>query len=161
METAVVGADVLGIDDLQDTVEGIVSQFQLMGLRVHTASSLDAAMERLATVKYRLLLVDLRMPEAGPVGGVYLEAGEPADDDMAGLRLVCRLRAGDFGALNQLTPYAVVSAQAYRLEHLEQELEPGDLALVRAGRLDRFRKGQSVLPFVRRMITAIQTDESG
>jgi CheY-like chemotaxis protein len=131
--------DVLAIDDDPETIEGLISELELDGLAVLSVGDIESAREALSTLKFGLVLVDLRM-QMDP-------DGEVVDD--AGLALIRDLRKGELGSRNIDTPYIVASAQEFRIAKLEELGFEGELDLLRRGRATTFAKGDDIRPLVK------------
>lgn len=140
-----VAADILAIDDDEESVEGFISECDLLGYSVVMVQSVAAAARRLKKEKFRLLVVDLRMPitESGPV------------QDNGGVQLILKLREGAYGSLNQDVPYVMVSAQAFRLDRVEARLSQQDLAGLLAGRLGKLMKIDDPRPTLKKIVEVL------
>jgi CheY-like chemotaxis protein len=131
--------DLLVIEDDLGTVEGTLSELDLRGYTFETVISRARAEECLASHRYALILVDLKIP--------YREDEEP--DESGGLDLIMDLRAGRFGQLNQDKPYIIISTQEFRLDGLEQRIsDPAALEAIRKGRVLRYQKGSMMAAIV-------------
>ena len=139
------GTDILAIDDDEDTIEGLLSEFDLLGYSFEIARTLAEAKQKLQQNTYRLLLVDLRM-QATREG--------PIKDD-GGLELIRKLRKGKLGSINQNAIYVVISAQQFLLDRLEGKIGTEELDSIRKGRLAKFSKGDSLTPLVQKVVSAL------
>jgi CheY-like chemotaxis protein len=139
-------ADILAIDDDEETIEGLLSEFDLLGYSCDIARTLLEAKEKLRSGRYKLLLVDLRM-KTDPEGTIK---------DQGGLDLIRKLRKGKFGSANQSAIYVFVSAQRFALERFESKIDQDELSIIRTGRIAEFSKGDSLAPLVRKISTALR-----
>lgn len=139
------GDDILAIDDDEETIEGLLSEFDLLGYSVGIARTIDCAKEKLRNNEYKVLLVDLRMKSS--------EDSEIAED--GGLELIRCLRKGRLGPKNQMVPYVLISAQAFWVGRLEAKLTVADLERIQHGRIAKFSKGDTLTPLVRKIVATI------
>jgi CheY-like chemotaxis protein len=140
-----IDTDILAIDDDEDTIEGLLSEFDLLGYSFEIARTLTDAKEKLRHKKYRVLLVDLRMKD---------NDDGPIKND-GGLELIRKLRKGRLGSINHHTDYVIISAQQMWLDRLEAKIGTEELANIRTGRIAKFSKGDSLTPLVRRVHLAL------
>jgi CheY-like chemotaxis protein len=140
-----ISTDILAIDDDEDTIEGLLSEFDLLGYSFEIAQTLADAKEKLRHKKYRVLFVDLRMKDN--------DDGAIKND--GGLELIRKLRKGRLGSINQHTDYVIISAQQMWLDRLEAKIGTDELASIRMGRIAKFSKGDSLTPLVRRVHLAL------
>jgi CheY-like chemotaxis protein len=138
--------DILAIDDDEDTIEGLLSEFDLLGYSIELAPTIRAAKHKLRTVDFKVLFVDLRMKLS--------EAGDVKDD--AGLDLIRMLRKGKLGELNQQTPYVLISAQEFWIERLESKIETSELERMRSGRMTKFSKGDDLMPLIHKVADVLE-----
>jgi CheY-like chemotaxis protein len=140
---------VLAIEDEDETIIGILSEFELRGYEVQISNSVSDAKNKLNVTSFGFLLIDLRLPIDD----------RKAASDVAGLNLLLELRRGDHGELNKNTPYAFVSAQRFTLDRLEAKLSSSnDLSLVKKDSIRPFSKGQSMMLFVDAVITVLKKE---
>ncbi|MGA8612833.1 MAG: response regulator [Xanthobacteraceae bacterium] len=147
MDSAI--TDILAIDDDEDTIEGLLSEFDLLGYSFEIARTLIEAKNKLQHNKYKILLVDLRMKSE--------QDGSIKDD--GGLELIRKLRKGKLGAVNQNASYVIISAQQFLLDRLEAKISNEELANIREGRLAKFSKGDSLNSLVQRVATVLSHPE--
>jgi CheY-like chemotaxis protein len=140
-----INIDILAIDDDEDTIEGLLSEFDLLGYSFEIARTLVDAKEKLRQNKYKVLFVDLRMRDRND--------GTIKDD--GGLELIRKLRKGKLGSANQQTAYVIISAQQMWLDRLEAKIGEDELVGIRTGRIAKFSKGDSLIPLVRRVASAL------
>lgn len=92
---------ILFVEDVRQSVEGLMVYLRARGLQVEFAEDLHSARRLLRQTHFGLLLIDWALPER-------LDAGAVIDD--GGHRLINELLSGKLGQLNAQTPFAVITS---------------------------------------------------
>lgn len=103
--------DTLIVEDEMETVRGTLHALKRKGLTFNNVLCTEDAISAIKEKHYRLLVVDVRLP---------FKHGDTSEDD-AGIEFIKNLQKGEYGSLNQRTPFIVLTAQdsTIRIEEID------------------------------------------
>jgi len=143
-------ADILSVEDDELTIVGIISELANDQIAVDISPTIDDARLRLRDRTYRLLLIDLRIPETNE--GDVRERG--------GVQLLKELKAGELGERNRSIKFIILTAQSFLLDRMRLEVGNGFLRSIKdADCLGVHGKGSSIFPLIAQIKRALGRDD--
>lgn len=112
-------AEVLLVEDIEDTVVGLTKDMEYRGTVVHQATTRQSAADMLRMSRFDAVLVDLNIPRAPGL--------QPSSKH--GRQLVLDMCNGGLGELNRSTPFLLITAQQVDVLPSEFSAYPNYLGL--------------------------------